>query len=304
MREERNNKVLLNISATLIASIVSIGITMFSLKSESEFIQVMFIILLICLSLIVVAIYLYIAAVEFKENREQYKRTQKDLELFSVLPRLFVFKNRIDKFTVFDNGNAELEMDLKLEKETDNNIEFINLPVMCERKDNNTSMDFVSVTVKELCFNGEKRNNATYELKSINCGRENDRALEQGCVHVPLYSSARKGEIIRLKITLLFKDMFCEYRSNEFVIVDIPYITENMSLVVKPQSNNKRIEVTNNYFNVHEMNGENTDVEEQAKQRKNCLPDSNSLKWKTKYPKLGYRYVFSFKLIDCEEVKQ
>ena len=190
-----------------------------------------------------------------------------------------------------------------MEKETDN-IEFINLPVMCERKDNNTSMDFVSVTVKELCFNGEKRNNATYELKSINCGRENDRALEQGCVHVPLYSSARKGEIIRLKIILLFKDMFCEYRSNEFVIVDIPYITENMSLVVKPQSNSKRIEVTNNYFNVHEMNGENTDVEEQAKQRKNCLPDSNSLKWKTKYPKLGYRYVFSFKLIDCEEVKQ
>lgn len=303
MGEERSNKTLKNISATLIASIISIIITIVSLKSENEFIQVIYIVLLICLSMIVVGIYLDIAAIEFRENREQYKRTQKDIELFSVLPRLFVFKDRVDEFTVFDNGNAELEMNLKLEKETDN-IEFINLPVMCERKDNNTSMDFVSVTVKELCFNGEKRNNATYELKSINCGRENDRALEQGCVHVPLYSSARKGEIIRLKIILLFKDMFCEYRSNEFVIVDIPYITENMSLVVKPQSNSKRIEVTNNYFNVHEMNGENTDVEEQAKQRKNCLPDSNSLKWKTKYPKLGYRYVFSFKLIDCEEVKQ
>lgn len=298
MQKNKSKIFLTSISASLLSTIISIAVTIFSIKSDSVLVQLIYIILLIVLSMILVAIYLYLAGIDYKDNREQLIKTKKDLEYLSALPRTIIFKKRKDIFTIYDNGDAKLEWNFQIEKKTDNNIEFINFPVICERRDNNISMEFASVEIKEVIVNGKKLNNATYELKSLNSSKENTRTVEIGSIHVPLYLSKEDKDTIDITISLNFKDIFFEYERGEFVVVDVTYITKEIELLVVPESPNKRIEVVDNFFNAHEVNGNNADLVEQTEQAQKCSTDGNKLRWHTEYPKLGYRYEVSFKIIN------
>lgn len=294
MKIEFYKKLVINLIINLLVALVSVVLALVSSKSEYEIIRQLMVVISFAIIIIIVALYLTIAILELRDIKLQINENNNELELMNTIPYVFVFKNRTDTFTISEDGDAELEWDFEIEKETDESITFINFPILCERKDDDTNMDSVSVEVKKLIVNGNEQYNAKYELKSINIPKDSKRSIEQGCVHVRLDSDTKKGAIFNVNIVLILKKVYYFVETEEFVVVDIPYITQNLTLNIVPKSSEQIIEVVNNFFNVHEVNGNNTDNDEKAKQCKKCITKNNGIIWKTEYPKLGYRYELSF----------
>ena len=230
-------------------------------------------------------------------------------ELSKALPETFIFRDRKDSFVVTEEGDVYLTWRFEIERITNNSLSFISLPIICERKDKNEQD--TPVHIESFLVNGKKQSNHQYEVLSVErfdrFGKELERPLERGMIKIPLFTASHKGGIEKVELKVFFKGMFINYTEKEFAVIDVPYITKNISVSIEHANNNKwDINVIDNFLDVREMNSNTYDVGELAKQLNNCLiiHDINRLKgedidcllWESDFPKLGYRYklIFNF----------
>jgi len=122
------------------------------------------------------------------------------------------------------------------------------------------------------------------------------RYAELGSIRVPTHLENKSK--VEITMTVLLKGVFAEAKDGEFVVVDIPYLTEKFDLLITAEEGAIRV-ASNNFLDAYANNNSfNTDADEVASQKRKCTPYNGKFIWKTTYPKLGYRYVFKYYVTD------
>ena len=330
--------------ATLIINIVTVSGSIFALylTELDDIIKTVFIVLLFLYAIIAICIFIHLACIELKYYSDKYNDMVNNNELSKALPETFTFRNRKDVFVVEKTGDAVLTWDFEIEKITNNNLSFISIPIVCEyvnedqsesHNEENTLMEEDNtvvqnevhdkidnenknlmrhpIQIEDFRVNGISQTNYQYIHFSTDYNRV-DRPIERGLIRIPLFTASTKGGIENVTLRIRFKDMFHNFEKREFVIVDIPYITKRICVVIKHQDNtNYDINVIDNYFDVREMYSNTFDAGEVARQLNNCsivhnesdnsLSDNDYLLWESDFPKLGYRYTITFNFMNRKQ---
>lgn len=123
-------------------------------------------------------------------------------------------------------------------------------------------------------------------------------AQEYGVVIVPVSMSASRSER-RVRIVTEYKSIFKARFSQDYVIVDIPYLTRSLEVTICagdpdsaiwPPARASVLEATCEMMDL-------SDVSEALEQSRNLSRENHGIKWTTTRSKIGYRYKIYFKVI-------
>jgi len=210
-----------------------------------------------------------------------------------AIPKLVVFAKREDILTIRADGNANLEWRFDLVAPRREAISELTFPIYGEVDDLSAApTDFVEIECVEV--NGEVQTGKLEprELrKSLTKGRP---SLLYSVLRVPVDLGVGK-ESCSLRVRLGLKGIFPRVADWEAFYVDIPYLTEELQVTVRSDAGRVRRPLRDGAV-VTAMSGlmEVFDDAESASQAVRCNPVGEALVWKTRTPKLGYRYQVRF----------
>ncbi|HBV95881.1 MAG: hypothetical protein JL50_04490 [Peptococcaceae bacterium BICA1-7] len=257
--------------------------------------------LIFVFSFLLILFYGYIIVLQLKKYMNERKQKDGELELFKAIPSFIHFRRRIDHFIVLKNGDGRLNWTFDIEKNTENPISYMNIPILCEHLRGEMNPSVKSIIIEKLMVNNDVYD-VTYLPQFIrypfNENISSCRPTEIGCIRTPVNLPKGKSKA-SIKFTLLLKNVFSEAEIKEFVVVDIPYITEKLTVVVTHESDScKIIPVYNNghLIDAYSDHNLNIDMDEVAEQNKNIKSSNGTIVWKTGLPKLGYSYQINFQV--------
>lgn len=283
-----------NLVINLLVAAISTLTTIVSFNFFNEKIAITICYIIIIVGFISIPIlYFYLAVAENKN----IKSTEEKELMLEAIPCLFVFKKRIDEFTILENGDGKLKWTFELERRSEKPVFHVDFPIFCEKIKGDTSNE-VSVNILEVYVDQiDCKEDAEYVPQQLNYPfgkkQEECRLAELGSVRVPVHLQEGKSKA-KVTMTLYMKNIFNELREKEYIIVDIPYVTEKLELYIAAENSAVKMSPISFLDAYANNNMYNTDPDEVAAQISKCTPYNSKFSWKTTYPKLGYRYQFKF----------
>lgn len=290
MKWKNHKSLVLNVSVTTLVALISY------FWSYTEF--TMGRVMIVVGSIGVACLYFFIAANQLYEAWNQEKR----INFLQGIPEVIVFQSRTDKYILCPNGDTILIWDFYIKKKKNSNNTYIDFPIFY------SGVSVPDNPIEVLCTmknNKKAEQPATYIMRkraTIRRKRNGKKQKEiEGCIHVPLCPQNRREKAFHILIIIKIKQV--NDKNENYVTIDIPYLTKYIKVVVKTIRNGDgKIRIDTNFFNVKEKNGQNIDYQETAEQSKRCNLKKNRILWDTKYPKLGYSYTIKYKISWADEV--
>lgn len=269
----------LSIAVTTVAAIIS-----FLLSHTDPNIRM----LIIAVGIIgVVGLNFLIAAHKLFDACNQVKR----VNFLRGIPEVIIFKSRTDKYILSPGGDTTLIWDFEIKKKKNSNNTYIDFPIFY----NGENIPKDPIKVIYMMKNNKKAEQAATYIKRKQGKLTNGKQEIEGCIHVPLCPQNYKEKSFHILIKIILKQV--NEDNDNYVTIDIPYLTENIKVIVKTEKDLEgKIKIDTNFFNVKEKNGQNIDYQETADQSKRCVLKNNQILWKAKYPKLGYSYTIKYRI--------
>jgi hypothetical protein len=217
------------------------------------------------------------------------------------VPLLVTFERRVETVTVSNDGDGifESEHRVRYNGNDEHDITRLHFPILIDLQGGKDGEPGDNVLVESVQVDGlEEQVTGSYEPQER---RQPMKATEgqepvwqeYGVVRVPveLNRNKRIAEVhIRIKLKSIFKESAA---GGDYVIIDIPYVTESLSIAVKAEdpkqavrrriANDSTIEATCEMMDLR-------DGIEESRQSPSIRLKSHQLRWETGTAKIGYRY--------------
>lgn len=243
--------------------------------------------------IITFGLYVIIAFGQLIQLGKSIKEEEK-LEFLKGIPEVLYFQERTDNFMLCSNGDVIIEWKFKIKKKTSEKITYVNFPFKYE-SDIKSEDPIEIVEARVNCVEPSQPVEYFPEREVRERGEsEKKNPTFEGTIRVPLCSDTDENDkgfnvSIKIKIKGVNSD------GENFIVLDIPYLTKNMTVIVQTNNENDSIiKLGKELLSVQEPNGKNVDYQEIVNQKKNIKLNANRIIWETKYPKLGYQYKIKY----------
>lgn len=247
-----------------------------------------------------------LAATELRLAHDQWRERR----ILEAVPRLVRFSDRIDSVTFNKDESVSYDLSLKIESNLDQAVSFLQFPITVDTPPSGDLAE-PGIEIKRLTVDGiEKSTEGVYVKKQIRQyvdPADSKRPMEYGVAEVPV--SLGRGETsCHVQISMLLpRGAFSNCRKSEYVIVDIPYITDRLRIEIRGENGlrigavpgrhgEEHVEATSEIMGTH-------DTDETMREKGNVTLLNDSMVWQTEFPKLGYRYLVWFRVAGLAEVK-
>jgi hypothetical protein len=233
------------------------------------------------------------------------RRTAQSLEAVEVLrkaiPTLVTFKRREDTLVVHPNGDGVLTWEFELASNPDESISELTFPIYAEVSSENPPPAPITVLLIEV--DGRPRGIAdAYSLVEERIPKDRTDApseiIEYGLLRVPV-DLERGRDSCHVRVQIKFASVFRHLFSRDPMFVDIPYLTERLTVSVNSTGYAvRRSPLAPDGNTVVAMSAmmHTVDQAETSFQTSLSRQRGSALVWETDAPKLGYSYKFWFRL--------
>ncbi len=252
----------------------------------------------------IIAGILFQILLDIKHNLRQMSMVGQNV--VNKVPFLVVFTYRHESISVSDDGDGVFECRHRVEYNgtLGNGIGTLNFPVIFDLKDP-TAAPGSWIEVQSLTIDGKP--NSTHgiykaqEKRTVYSGeggQTSGHTREYGIIQVPvnLNINNRYSEI---HFRLLFKGVFDGSDHGDYVIVDIPYLTNSLVIRIHSSQSGSYIGRAVGKQNV-EANCEMMELEDLVEgnfQSQNVRESQAYIEWRTDRAKIGYRYSLWFRSV-------
>jgi|SRR5580692_5911504 hypothetical protein len=286
--------VLLTNLATLLLSVSldKSGFVDNSLKAHAEWFWV------IPLAIIVLT-YLVTATLDL---REQYVRLGATVDRLKALPTSLIMTARRDEFTIFPDKSCQLDYHFTVDCDPQAAINALHFPIMSninpDGSNDGRQVDVISVIVNRRPFLVKDVYEQRRKIFFLDL---NDNAVPMrfGVVKAPInFEPGTRTYDVHIALRLI--GTFDNIYDHEYVIVDVPYLTQSLEVAIRfdggsieqSQSGKSAIEAYSEFVDLY-------DDAESLRQLKNLSYEGeHKILWKCTYPNLAYRYRIWFR---CEK---
>ncbi len=267
--------------------------------TEAQHAQLIYI--LFCVSLIIMLVWIILCAVHDALRTLAASDGEKHETMsLAAVPRRIRCKHREDIVRFNHDESADFLWDLTLQSEPGDSIARVLFPITFERAQD-PSCPVVPISVTRLRVNGkEKVAKGAYKRRQTRfIEGHNELVMEDGLVEIPVdlgFGTEECSVQIEMKVYCAFP----KCREREYVVVDIPYLTEHLTVKILCESKlcakgvardhgEEVLEASNIFM-------ETFDIHETKIQHINVTLLDDQVIWRTAYPKLGYRYKVWFRI--------
>jgi hypothetical protein len=246
--------------------------------------------------LIVAAGTVFLASMHLRIAYNDLAASRRRAEHLEAIPSFVVMENRRDHFQIHDSGSAKIKSSFDLSTDVDGVLREIMFPIFAERP---TATNNSPVKVERVVVDGRDEMPAEsyfpLQVRHLFKSKAGSLPVEYGVLKVPVQLQRGMHSHVEFELTL---DAFHNRFVKEFAIVDIPYITKALEVVIEcPDGYMVRpCEPVDETIVATSSIVENKDPSETASQRHEWRTSGRSLVWTTEHPKLGYRYKVYFHL--------
>jgi hypothetical protein len=246
-----------------------------------------------------ILVYLNIMTRQFIRIKREAELTQMVL---NALPTFYRMTRRQDRFVVGDTGSVTLHWDFDLEMDLEEPLRDILFPVFAECHKPGEGHGS-AVVIDTLTVNGRSENvGHCYSPKQIRAPFHgvtggNEPSMEFGILKVPVDFVRGKGRC-SIAVQMTIHNAFPNVLSKEFVIVDIPSITERLEVIIEGSAGYlvRPSDLVDDTILATVSTVEFRDLAETHKQNRNWQVKNDSIVWNCEFPKIGYRYLVFFRI--------
>lgn len=239
---------------------------------------------------------------EIGDTLRRFRRASREiLETAKTVPDVVRFVERSDHLTVDAEGNGRFRLDYLIESNVDDAIHQLSFPVTFDVNDTSVepgdllSVERIEVNNQQIACSGRYK---PRRVCTVLAGPA-PKVVEYGVLSVPVNLSV--GVLsCRVSVELVMKKAFTQLANEETIIVDVPYVTENLTVSIatsRPGGVCELLEGREPIDARSEMM-ELGDRNESTTRSNEIQAHGREILWKTKYPKLGYRYTLWFKVTE------
>lgn len=231
-----------------------------------------------------------------------------DQILMESVPTLVRFRSRTDVFTIDPCGRVLLNWEFEVEKGSRQRWTTLEFPILAESKiegDPSHDEGTVPVDLTSVLVDGEDMTNtAVLRFEERRSLIATNRNLDYGRLSVPVRLEEGRSRA-KLEIAVVY-DVLCKMNASiDFVIIDVPYVTDDLHVEVRHQDPTCSIappvrtsgEVDERPVLATSAVMGFTDSWETELESDNLVAESGHLIWRTHAPKLGYRYKLNFRVV-------
>ena len=248
----------------------------------------------------------------------QYVRAAQEIRSDEILrdsvPTLIRFRSRSDTFTIEPSGHISLRWQFEIDKGLRQGWKLFEFPIITddrgfgedEDEDESAPAPTFSLKVQSVAVDGKDMTRSSVlqfeERRSLVATK---RHLDYSRLSIPVRLEEGKSRA-KLDIKLIFEKKVTKAGELEFVVVDIPYVTEKLQVAVRHAD--ARCSIVPPVNTLGEVDDRPilasfammgfTDSWETELEADNLVAESGMLIWTTNAPKLGYRYRIKFRVIN------
>jgi hypothetical protein len=241
--------------------------------------------------------------------REAVKNRTQCLKAIEKVPSLVIFKKRSDAITVYPNGDALFEYSHTVAIESDQVKPILHFPVLVDLDQKATEFGR-RVQLEDIIVNNVRiPTHGAYTSKEVRhpnpCLPNNPVPTEYGVVSVPVKLGQGYNEC-DLVMRFRLKGVFTNSSVRDYVIVDIPYMTEELEVRIMPQDANEsvilleRMDDARLFIDAYGEMMDMYDHRESLMQSESIRHKNEVIVWRTSMAKLGYRYKLWFRIAKRE----
>ncbi len=234
-----------------------------------------------------------------------------DQILMDSVPTLVRFRSRSDVFTIDSCGRVALNWEFEVEKGSRQRWTTLEFPVLAESRqvdDVEDEQRAVPVSVRQVMVDSDNMTNtAVLRFEERRSLVDSSRNLDYGRLSVPVRLEEGRSRA-KLQIELVFDVLSKTNAMIDYVIIDVPYVTDELHVEVRHQDASCSIappvstsgEVDERPVLATSAVMGFTDSWETELESDNLVAESGRLIWKTHAPKLGYRYRLNFRVVGSQ----
>jgi hypothetical protein len=237
--------------------------------------------------------------------KETQQKIDEDSDILDKVASLVTFIERKETVTVTPEGDGIFEdrHTVRYTAEDDTRIEQLHFPIIIDIP-GLTDPPGSNVLVMAISVDGTQVPTDAYIPKEIRhpCRTYDGRPQtpqEYGIVKVPVSLSKQKRQSVII-IKIRYKSIFKEFASSDYVVVDIPYVTRNLSVRICAENSNCEVRAPAG-ADLIEATCEMMDLNDRFEAIRQSPKVSNGpkyIEWNTQDAKIGYRYIMRFRVID------
>jgi len=263
----------------------------------------------IAAAVLIATLYLMEAIHDYKTEHRQLKSVLEADKSRHAIPRYIRVTERRDKLVVDELGNATLEWLFVVTGLDKSNTRSLELQIYSEHKQVDSKLpgdNFKSnIEIVEMKVAGQKIETASeaytpLEIRYPIAGEHHP--MEFGILRVPTdLSNIEALAPTEIRMTMRLKDTFFRAQKMDFFVVEIPQLTNKISVTLESKNQDYIVIVPPDAWDEKikaQMGHSGTlDTAETLSQSDKVFQSSDGkLIWESEYPKLGYRYLLSFRL--------
>ncbi len=215
------------------------------------------------------------------------------------VPSVLVMERRRDRFLIQKDFSGILDLHFEIKTNLEEPVRDIPFPIYAEKRRSKQSTS--PVRLLSLSVDGrEESTNDRYYPKEIRHPfakkKGGTNVMEYGLLMVPVRLQKGAGQCT-IDISLKLEGSFPNISKKEFVIIEVPYITKKLEVVLEAEDELaiKRISGSDQTIIATPSNTDFKDQRESFEQNVNWRNIGGRIEWVCKYPKIGYSYIIYFK---------
>lgn len=292
--KENTRTILVSNIAVFIITLLSVLVTIGELPNIYIYMGICYSLIGLCLVFLSV-IYIRQFSQSFRNDLLELKKRE---GIEESVPAVITMEKRIDKFCIKKDTSGIVDLHFEIKTVLEEPVREIPFPVYAEIKEDT----YINSPVKllSLMVDGKKKSiNDRYHPQEVRypLGKKKDTTpvMEYGLLMVP--AGLQKGiSECTIDIRLELKGSFPNMHKQEFAIIEVPYITKYLEVVVEGEDGLSIRGIPSPGQTVIAMpsNIDFKDQHESYQQDRNWRILDDKIIWACKYPKIGYSYVIWF----------
>src|SRR5664280_1742992 len=228
----------------------------------------------------------YLSAYVF-DLRSLLATSQAEEAVRRAVPRYVTFSRRSDTLLLGQSGDADLIWEFELSSRSEDAITELTFPIFAETLE--STQPWTSIRIDSIEVNGQSQQvKDAYRHVERRLPPDDARYLvEYGLLRVPV-ELERGRDKCDIRVRVHFVGVFPKSDTLETFFVDIPYLTESLSVVIRSKAGAvRRSPLAERTLSAMSEVMEVPDPVESGHQERFCRQDGLMLTWRTNDPKLG-----------------
>ncbi len=251
---------------------------------------------------------------EVATERSALIESRKDERIREAIPFHIVVVSREDTLVIDDNGDGTLDWVFSIKVNDAEKCQSLDLQILSECFEllepggEKKYAGNIKITRIVVAGNEVRRPHGyyrTHEIRHPDDISAQKRPMEFGILSVPLnYEEIRLASVSKVTITMVMKGTFRDATSQagDYFLVDIPQLTESLKVEIRTASAGSEVQsnLSEDKLSVRMGYGGTLDRAEMFHQLEKIKQRAGALVWQSAFPKLGYHYRLSFRIVRGE----